>query len=68
MITWKMRHEGSPEHTEGLTAQEIVDGVQADFVVELRLHLQDEIGRGCLLRHARFSDALKSNPILSDLI
>ncbi len=28
MITWKVRHQGSPEHTEGLTAQQVVEGVE----------------------------------------
>ena len=28
MITWKVRHQGSPEHTEGLTAPQVVEGVQ----------------------------------------
>ena len=28
MITWKVRHQGSPEHTAGLTAQQVVEGVQ----------------------------------------
>ena len=28
MITWKMRHQGSPESLDGLTAEQIVEGVQ----------------------------------------
>lgn len=28
MNTWRVRHQGSPEHTEGLTAQQVVEGVQ----------------------------------------
>jgi biopolymer transport protein ExbD len=28
MITWKMRHQGSPEALDGLTAEQIVEGVQ----------------------------------------
>lgn len=28
MITWKVRHQGSPEFTEGLTALQVVEGVQ----------------------------------------
>lgn len=68
MSTWKVRHQGSPEHTAGLTAQQVVEGVQegiwdpTDEVMG-----ESELSWRPLETHPQFAEALSeieppSNP------